>query len=57
MAEFSHNNRQYLSTGKFPFFINLGRHPNIHREREKSTGRVPKVDKFIQKQQEKLKKL
>jgi len=55
MAEFAHNNRQHLSTGKSPFFVNLGKHPNIHGEGEKSTKRVPEVDKFIQKQQGKLK--
>ena len=55
MAEFAHNNRQHSSTGKSPFFVNLGRHPNIHGEREKSTKRVPEVDEFVQKQQGKLK--
>jgi len=47
MAEFAHNNRQHLSTEKSSFFVNLGRHPNIHGEGEKSTERVPEVDEFI----------
>ena len=41
MVEFAHNNRQHSSTGKSPFFVNLGRHPDIHGEGEKSIGRVP----------------
>ena len=49
MTEFAHNNRQHSSTRKSPFFVYLGRHPNIHGEGEKSTGRVPEVDEFVQK--------
>ena len=32
MTEFAHKNRQNSSTGKSPFYVNLGRHPNIHGE-------------------------
>ena len=47
MAKFAHNNRQHSSTGKSPSFLNIERHPNIYREGEKSTGRVPEGKLYI----------
>jgi len=32
MTGFAHNNRQNSSIGKSPFYVNLGRHPNIYGE-------------------------
>jgi len=49
MAEFAYNNRQYLSTGRSSFLVNLGRHSNIYEEDKRSTQKVQEVDGFIQK--------
>jgi len=37
-----------LATGKFPFFINLGHHPNTSRKVERSEGNTPSVDTFLE---------
>jgi len=47
MAKFAYNNRQHLSTGKSPFLVDLGRHPNISEEGRGSSERVPEAGKFI----------
>ena len=49
MAEFAYNNRQYSSTGRSLFLVNLGRHPNIYGEDKRSTQKIQEVDEFIQK--------
>jgi len=48
MAEFSYNNRQYSSTEKSPFFMNLRRYPNIYRQEKILTKKVLEIDKFVQ---------
>ena len=40
MAEFAYNNRQYSSTDKSPFLVNLERHPNINRQEQESSEKV-----------------
>ena len=37
-----------MATGKSPFFINLGHHPNTDREVERSEGNTPSVDAFLE---------
>jgi len=48
LAEFAHNNRSHSSTGLFPFFINLGRHPNTGKEVGGTKEKVPSVDEFLE---------
>jgi len=47
MAEFAHNNRQYSSTRKSLFLVNLRRYPNNYGEDKKSTQKVQEIDEFI----------
>jgi len=48
LAEFAHNNRSHSSTGLFPFFINLGRHPNTGKEVGGTKEKVLSVDEFLE---------
>jgi len=49
LAEFAHNNRSHSSIGLFPFFINLGRHPNTGKEVGGTKEKVPSVDEFLRR--------
>jgi len=40
MAKFAYNNRQYSSTDKSSFLVNLGRHPNINGQEQESSEKV-----------------
>ncbi|KAJ3574926.1 hypothetical protein NP233_g1445 [Leucocoprinus birnbaumii] len=51
MAEFSYNNRSHAATGKSPFYLNYGRHPNIHGDTV-SSSKAPAADRFAQQMEE-----
>jgi len=48
MAKFTCNNRIHSVTGKFLFFINLGRYPNTGREVKRLKENTPSVDTFLE---------
>jgi len=47
IAEFSYNNQIYSSTGRSPFLINLGCHPNIGQDIGKTTEDSSKTKQFL----------
>jgi len=51
------NGRIYTSIGKSPFFVNLERHPKIHREGKESIQKVSEIYKFIWEIKEARKKI
>ena len=47
IAEFSYNNQIYSSTGRSPFLINLGCHPNTGQDIGKTMEDSPGTEQFL----------